>query len=163
MQANQVVVFPDKDTTEYLSKLFLNCPFDVDINSLYVVLNETREPADLQPSRVYLARAGKLDYWYDVGLGGTSLILPLISDQLLMRMAELRIASGSLFHPSPLAFMVIKDYMPPLARPYRNFVVSVTDMLLLNEQPLVFTGETHAYKDFDHVPYQAYYEDRLGA
>lgn len=161
MQANQIVVFPDKDTTEYFKKVFASCPFDVDIDSFHVVLNETKDFVELDPNRIYTAQCGLLGYWYDEGLGGTSLILPLVSESLLIRMAELRVSNGAVFHAQPLAFMVIKSYMPPLSRAYRNFVVSVSDILLANEQPLIFTGETQAFKEFEAIPNFNYYEDQL--
>lgn len=161
MQANEIVVFPDKDTTEYFEKVFDSCPFDVDINSFHVTLNETIDQCVIDPNRVYTARCGLLGYWYDEGLGGTNLILPLVSDDLLTRMAELRVSNGAMFHSQPLPFIVIKQYMPPLSRSYRTFVTSVANILLESQQPLVFTGETQIYKDFEFIPNKAYYDDVL--
>lgn len=161
MLANQIVVFPDAETTEYLTKVFNSCPFDLDIESWYVVLNETAEPAILDPNRSYIAYPELLGYWYDTGLGSTSLIMPLRSDALLSRMAELRVTNGAVFHAQPLPFMVLKSYMPPLTRSYRTFVTSVANMLIETEQPLVFTGETQAMKEFEFIPDQSYYDSVL--
>lgn len=161
MQANEVVVFPDKDTTEYFGQVFATCPFDIDIESFHVVLNETHDQCILDPNRVYTATCGLLGYWYDEGLGCTNLILPLVSDDLLTRMAELRVTNGAMFHSQPLPFMVIKNYMPPLSRHYRTFVTSIANILLDSQQPLVFTGETQVYKDYEFIPYKSYYDDVL--
>ena len=102
-----------------------------------------------------------IGYWYDEGLGCTNLILPLVSDDLLTRMAELRVTNGAMFHSQPLPFMVIKNYMPPLSRHYRTFVTSIANILLDSQQPLVFTGETQVYKDYEFIPYKSYYDDVL--
>lgn len=163
MLVNRVVVFPDADTTQYFKEIFKNCPFsiDKDLDNLYVTLNETKEPVELDPARVYQATAGSLGYWYDLNTNSSSLILPLDSPSILTRMAELRVKNGSLFHPQPLAFMTIKFYMPPLNIRYRTFVSSVSEMLNTVRQPLIFTGETQAVFDYENVPDALYYEAQL--
>lgn len=162
MVVNQVVVFPTTETLEHLKLIFKNCPIQ-DINnsldSMFVVLNEQSSPATLNPSKVYTAKAGTLGYWYDDNLGASSLILPLESDDLVKKMASLRVSYGTVFHPDPLPFTRLVANMPPLHRDIRYFIASVSDTLLTINEPLLFTGETQRPVEYDLPPDALYYED----
>lgn len=161
MLVNEVVVFPDSDTLEYLESIFESCPFNIDLSTCYVALNESWNPQKLDPNARYVANAGDLNYWYDDSIEGSSLIMPLESTDLMIRMNQLRQEDGYVFHEKPLAFMPLLKYMPPLNRRYRNFVVSVSDILHNSDRELVFTGETQRLIEVDNVPYQLYYESNL--
>ena len=157
MLINQVVCFPTKETLDYLNSVFSNCPFDYNFDECRVILNESLGPAELRPNATYSARCGTLRYCYSDYLQSTSLILPLISDSLLARQTELRVADGSIYHPYPLAFLPLINMMPPLRNNYRTFIASVSDIFAANEQLLSFTAETQAMAEIADV-YKTWYE-----
>lgn len=157
---NEVVVFPTTETLDYLLKIFQDCPFSIEPETWFVTLNETREPCKLYPDRVYSASPQTLGLWYDDSLNGTSLLMPLDSQDILERMAELRLQNGFMCHPSPLAFMPLVRYMPQLKHNYRAFINSISYILSMAEQPLLFTGETQVMREVESSPYRLYYIDR---
>ena len=159
MVLNEVVVFPSDDTLDFLLRVFRNCPFTFDETKWHVVLNECVDPCAVDPTRIYIARADSLGYWYNDEVDTSSLIMPLMSSDLTNRMVELRLSNGSVYHPTPLPFMPLVPMMPPLTHRYRAFVNSVSDILTSSEEPLIFTGEVQRVRNFETTPYAFYYEE----
>lgn len=159
MVLNEVVVFPSNNTLDFLLRVFKNSPFNFDEAQWFVTLNECYDPCAVDPSRTYTAHADKIGLWYNDELQASSLILELESPDLIDRMVDLRLKSGSVFHPTPLAFMPLVPMMPPLSHHYKAFINSVDNVLTATDEPLIFTGEVQRMRDIDQVPYSLYYED----
>ena len=163
MQVNELVVLPTQETLEYLAYTMSACPFDMNLQDTYVTLNMSQEPMEPDPSRVYKATAGSLGIWYDQATGYSSLILPLYSESMIERVAELRADAPSAFYGDHwFAFMVLVPDFPPQARRYVAFINSISDSLAMaQEAPLFFDAELVRSTEVHAVPFADYYAAQI--
>lgn len=156
---HQLVVLPTKDTLDYLNKVFSACPFDHDFRTIYVEINSSLTEMEPEPDNVYTARAGTMRPFYDTATQTTSLILPLFSQSLTERCAQVREYAPSAFY-GHLYFpnMVVKPNMPPLAKSYRSFIASVANTLATAEDAvLIFDAELVVTKTYMAAPQLDFY------
>lgn len=158
MLVHQLVVIPRPETLEYLSNVFDGCPFDLDLNSMYVEINSSARPMVAEPENVYIAYAGSMDRFFDTGTGETSLLLPLSSEGLLHRCREVREYAPSAFYGEQyFPYMVVKRAMPPLKRHRRGLLISYIEQLHAHQEPLLFDAEIVYPKEYSTVPDMDYY------
>lgn len=163
MLVNQLLVLPTPDTLDYLGKVFSACPFNLDLSKSFVELNSSASPMVPDTSRIYSARAGTMQVFYDQSTQQSSLLLPLVSTTLTERAHELRETTPSAFYGTHyFPFMVVLRGMPPLARTYRSFIASVSNTLATDpNQVLMFDAELVVSHDFTAIPDGDYYESQV--
>jgi hypothetical protein len=163
MLVHQLVVLPTPETLDYLGKVFSACPFNLDLSQAYVEINSSQTSMVPDTARIYTARAGNLQVFYDASTQQTSLLLPLHSPALESRVSELRESAPSAFYGEHyFPNLVLVRGMPPLARTYRSFIASVATTLASDpNQVLTFDAELVMSKDFHTIPDADYYESQL--
>jgi hypothetical protein len=163
MQVNELLVIPTQETLEYLATTMSGCPFDLDLTKTFVTLNISQQEMTPEPERVYKATAGSLGVWYDQSTGYSSLILPLLSESMLERVAEVRAESPSAFYGDHwFAFMVLVPDFPPQSRRHVGFTNSVSDTLATAQNaPLFFDAELVRTTDVHAVPFADYYAAQI--
>jgi hypothetical protein len=159
MQVNELLVIPTQETLEYLAQTMSACPFDMDLTKAHVTLNMSQSPMEPDSDRLYKATAGSLGIWYDQSTGYSSLILPLVSESMNARVAELRADAPCPFYGDHwFAFMVLVADFPPSSRRYSRFINSVSDSLAMAQNaPLFFDAELVRTTEVHAVPFADYY------
>lgn len=162
MLFNELICLPTDETLDHLSRVFSACPFDLDLKKLYVVLDQSERPLKPDTSRVYEAKAGTLNLWYDTAVQMSSLILPLESEAMRERAMELRDGKGSTFYGDHyFPHMVILQDAPPMSRHYRTFISSVSTTLATSDYPLYFDAELVVQRDYHAIPQADFYAAML--
>jgi len=144
-----VVVFPEQESIELLTRYLSTAPFDtdsVDTWSVPIFVGADSIPSDvLKPNNRYNAFASKMDYWYDVETGQLNLVIPLISQTLTYRHGEIQLDTGvaSMYNVSYVPTLTIRFGFPSLSPSYRAFVNSMNRSIegLRGKERLVFSGE----------------------
>jgi hypothetical protein len=165
MLVHQLLVLPTPDTLEYLSKVFSACPFNLDLSKLYVEVNSSQQSMVPDTSRIYSAKAGTMQVFYDQATKQSSLLVPLVSNSLQDRVHELRKTAPSAFYGDHyFPNMVVVRGMPPMAKSYRSFIASVSNTLATAEdQTLMFDAELIVSNDFNAIQDGDYYESQLAS
>jgi len=163
MQVNELLVIPSQETLEYLATTMSACPFDLNLTKTFVTLNLSQAEMTPDPDRVYKATAGSLGVWYDQSTGYSSLILPLLSESMIERVAEVRADAPSAFYGDHwFAFMVLVPDFPPLSRRFTGFLNSVSDSLAMAQNaPLFFDAELVRTTEVHAVPFADYYSAQI--
>lgn len=163
MLVHQLLVLPMPETIEYLSKVMSACPFSLDLTKAFVELNSSKTPMVPDTNRVYTARAGTMQVFYDGATQQSSLLLPLQSPALLARTTDLRRDAPSAFYGDHyFPHLVLARGMPPMARAYRSFIASVSTTLATDpDQVLMFDAELVVSNDFHSVPDADFYESQV--
>lgn len=163
MLVHQLVVLPTPETVDYLGKVFSACPFQMDLSKAYVEINSSQTAMVPDTNRIYTARAGNLQVFYDGSTQQTSLLLPLNSNALHERATEVRESAPSAFYGEHYFpnLMLVRG-MPPLARSYRSFIASVATSLATDpNEVLTFDAELVMSNEFKSIPDADYYESQL--
>lgn len=158
MKLYDLVTVPTYESLQYLQGLFKGCPFDVNLRQCYVSLNISESPSEPDHERTFLANCGAMGIYYDSTLQSSSLVLPLYSEEMVERAAELRESElnkfyGDLYFPH----MVIVPYFPPSRRHFNAFVNSVADALI--GAPLNFGGEVIKERELSRAPASEFYQE----
>lgn len=162
MLFNELICLPTDETMAHLSRVFSACPFDLNLRTLYVVLAQSERPLKADPSRVYEAKAGTMNVWYDTAVQLSSLILPLESGSMNERATEARGGEPSTFYGDHyFPHMIVVQDMPPLARHYSTFIASISHVLATSEYPLFFDAELVVQRDYHAIPQADYYAAML--
>lgn len=152
MILNHLYVVPDTDTVSYLEQVFQGSPFHVDFNSLRLTIFISMDPIEPESDATYIAYPGTMGYWYEGKLQASSLILPLFSDQLQAEYKKLsnniRPAYGLPYIPA----VTLVPFAPPKRAVIANFVNSISEALVHDNQPLIFVNETVIGEDFEGPP-----------
>ncbi|BAG41452.1 hypothetical protein [Ralstonia phage phiRSL1] len=161
MLVNQLIVLPTQDTLAYLNRVFDGCSFDIDWSQSFVEVNSSVQPMEADPTRKYTAVAGTMNVYYDSATGDNSLLLPLVSDELVERCAELRVDAPSAFYGNAyFPFLVVKRNYAPRRAHRRYFITSIADVLYADRYPLTFDAELVLPRTFETVPDMDYYVTR---
>jgi hypothetical protein len=168
MIVNRLLVFPTQNTLDYFSRIFSGCPFDLDLNQMYVEINSSVQEMTCDTDAIYEATAGTLDIYYDTAINDSSLILPLTSPSLVERCKQVRSYAPTAFYYDKennreyyFPFLLIKDIAPTKSISYRRFLASISTTLAGNHYPLLFGNEYIVTADFDQIPHQDYYNSVL--
>lgn len=142
MLLNQLCVLPTPETRDYFSAILSASPLDIDIDSFHVEIMTTGGALETYPGIVYKAYAGTLSRWYDANKQESSLILPLVSEDMQTRFEQLK-ANGTLpyWFPRLHPHLVLIPNVPASHLHTRGFVMSISTTLATNEEPLTFTNE----------------------
>jgi hypothetical protein len=165
MLVHQIFALPSADTVDYLKNMFDGCPFEVDFDGLCVELNSSFQEMEEVQGNVCAARAGSMNLFYDSNTQQSSLLLPLISDQLALRAFELRETApsafyGNLYYP----YLIFKRGMVNPRRHIRAFINSVSDTLVsANAENLYFEYEVSLSRDLMYAPDMDYYQSRMAS
>lgn len=168
MLVNRLLVFPTQNTLDYFSRILSGCPFDLDLNQMYVEVNSSVNEMIPDSNIIYEASAGTLNTYYDTATNESSLILPLISPSLTERCKQVRSYAPTAFYYDKennkeyyFPFLVVKEIAPPKSISYRGFLASISTTLAGNHYPLLFSNEYIVTSEFDQIPHQDYYNSML--
>lgn len=131
-----LVVTPTPATLERLKMVFMNAPLTIDWATLLVPLATGVKPEVKPTSNVYQARVKQVSVLYDKIRQTSELVAVLDSPEMAKRSIDCGMAYDYLHK------LILVPYAPALSQPVRNFLVSVSDTLVLRESHVPFTFQT---------------------
>lgn len=162
MLVNELLVIPTADTLNSFRQIFSGCPFDMNLDKAYVVLNISESEMEPEPENLYSAHCGSMNVWYDQATGMSSLILPLVSPSMTERVQSLQDKSPSAFYGGQyFPHMILVQDFPPISRRYSGFIGSISDTLNAQQTPIFFDAELCVQKEYYAPPQMDYYASQM--
>lgn len=162
MVLNELLVLPAPETLLYLTQVFSGCPFDIDLQKVFVSLNISEHEMTPEPQNVYSAQAGSMNVWFDQSTGYSSLILTLASAALNERVGAVREQAPNFFYGEHyFAHMIMVADFPPVTRRYSGFISSISESLAMSPTPLFFDAELVRTQEFHAVPQADFYSAQV--
>jgi len=161
MICNHLFVVPTVETVEYFSRIISGCPFAIHPEKFKVTLMVTQDEIEPDPTIVYQAKPGNTRLFYNPSLRGSSLIMPLISPQMVLEhgsMMEQGVTPAFDTFYSPHLTMV--DAVPPMKKYVRSWINSLSGIFRNEDLILEFSGETVETVEFP-MPPDYYYDQEM--
>jgi len=161
MICNHLFVVPTDETIEYFNRNISGCPFAIHPDQFKVTLMVTKDELDADPTAVYQAKAGNTRMFYNPAVRGSSLIMPLISPELVLEHGKLmEQGTNPVFTPFYSPHINMVDAVPPLKKYIRGWINSLSGIFRNDPTILTFTGETVEVVDFSFPP-DYYYDQEM--
>jgi len=155
MILNHLFVVPTDETLKYLGDMMAATPIHgLDLNNLRVSIMITADEIEAEPEKVYTAHAGSIMLQRDAEVEGTSMILPLVSEDLFNANKELQAAGvqPAFFEGWYVPHMKFISALPPMRRYIKAWINSISTTLYTQGATLTFTGEQVLKEDFVAIP-----------
>ena len=142
MVVNHLFVVPSDNTLAYLEQQTSGCPFTIDLSKVFVTVAFTTAAIEPDSSQIYLAEMGNLSLFPNLNLGGSSLILPLVSNSLQQANFDISETEGDAFDILYSPHLTLVETMPPNRRYIKSWINSLSGIFKADGRPLEFGNET---------------------